>query len=59
MHAVPWNLIAWMVPGVMVGAQIGTYYAGRVPKALMQRMIGIFFGLIAVLFLGVIIKSET
>jgi len=56
--AVPWDLIVWMIPGVIIGAQIGTYYVGFVKKQTMQRVIGGFFFFIGLLFLAVVIKTE-
>lgn len=57
--AIPWLLIAWMVPGVVVGAQIGTHLQGRLgDRKRMIRMIGFFFGVVGVLFAAVVAKTE-
>lgn len=41
--AVPWNLILYEVPGVMIGGQIGPRLAGRVSQRTMERAIGVLF----------------
>ncbi len=46
--AVPWNLVAYTVPGVILGGQIGPRLQGKVSSHLMERAIGIIFGLIGV-----------
>lgn len=57
--AIPWGLIAWMVPGVVVGAQVATYLQGRLGRRwIMQRAIGVFFGAIGLLFLAVVVQTE-
>lgn len=57
-NAVPWSLIMWMIPGVVLGAQVGTYFQGVLPKKTMQRAIGCFFGFVGLLFLVVVIKTQ-
>jgi uncharacterized membrane protein YfcA len=45
-EAVPWNLVIYCVPGVIVGGQIGPRLQGRVSQHTMVRAIGVLFLLI-------------
>ncbi len=49
--AIPWNLIAYTVPGAIIGGQIGARVQGKVPPRVMERAMGILFLLIGVVFL--------
>lgn len=49
--AVPWNLIAWAVPGAITGSFLGTRLQGRVPERLANRFFGALFTGIGVAFL--------
>ena len=46
--AVPWHLVAYAVPAVIIGGQIGPHLQGRVAHKTMERVIGSLFLLIAV-----------
>jgi uncharacterized membrane protein YfcA len=41
--AVPWNLVCYTVPGVLIGGQLGPLLQGRVSQTAMVRAIGIVF----------------
>ncbi len=41
--AVPWNLLVYDIPGVLIGGQIGPRLAGKVSQAAMQRAIAVLF----------------
>lgn len=51
LSAVPWNLIAWAVPGVMAGAGLGTRLQGRVSERTSRMFFGSLFGGIGLTFL--------
>jgi uncharacterized membrane protein YfcA len=44
--AVPWNLVCYTVPGVLIGGQLGPLLQGRVSQAVMIRAIGTLFVII-------------
>lgn len=44
--AVPWNLVCYSVPGVVIGGQIGPWLQGRVAQRAMERAVAILFGFI-------------
>eukprot|EP00746_Dinoflagellata_sp_MGD_P035277 gnl/MRDRNA2_/MRDRNA2_18433_c0_seq1.p1 gnl/MRDRNA2_/MRDRNA2_18433_c0~~gnl/MRDRNA2_/MRDRNA2_18433_c0_seq1.p1 ORF type:complete len:385 (+),score=52.63 gnl/MRDRNA2_/MRDRNA2_18433_c0_seq1:82-1155(+) len=48
-NAVPWNILCWMVPTVVVGAQIAAALQGKLQQARMQRAIGVTFAVVGVL----------
>ncbi|MEE8371935.1 MAG: sulfite exporter TauE/SafE family protein [Sphingomonadales bacterium] len=47
-NAVPWNLVAYTVPAVIIGGQIGPRLQGKVSQYAMERGIGILFAVIGV-----------
>ena len=51
--AVPWDLLVWDVPGVLIGGQIGPRLQGLVPQHIMRRSIAILFIILALAMLGV------
>jgi len=40
---IPWSLLVYTVPGVVIGAQIGPRLQGRLPDVTMVRLIALFF----------------
>ena len=57
--AIPWNLLVWDVPGVLIGGQIGPRLQGLIPQQTMRRAIGILFVLLAIAMLGVAWQRTT
>ena len=55
--AVPWNLIVYEVPGVLIGGQIGPRLAGRVSQRAMEKSIGLLFVLLAVAMMSVALRK--
>lgn len=55
--AVPWNLIMYEVPGVLIGGQIGPRLAGRVSQRTMERAIGMLFIFLAVAMMTVALRK--
>ncbi len=55
--AVPWDLIVYEVPGVLIGGQIGPRLAGRVSQRTMERAIGILFVFLAVAMMTVALRK--
>lgn len=49
--AIPWNLIAWAVPGAMIGAIVGTQLQGRVGERASRIFFGALFLTIGITFL--------
>ena len=49
--AIPWNLLVWDVPGVLIGGQIGPRLQGLVAQQTMRRSIGVLFVALAIAML--------
>lgn len=47
-NAIPWNLVCYTVPAVIIGGQIGPRLQGTVSQRTMERAIAILFGIIGV-----------
>jgi len=48
-----WYVVAWSIPGVLVGGTIGTRVGKFVPEDAMEVGLGVIFGLVGMLVLGV------
>jgi uncharacterized membrane protein YfcA len=46
--AVPWQLVCYTIPGVLIGGQIGPLLQGRVRQEVMVRAIGCLFAVICI-----------
>lgn len=46
--ALPLDLLAWTVPGVVVGAQLGTRLQGRLPERTVERGVAVLFAVVGV-----------
>lgn len=57
--AIPWNLLVWDVPGVLIGGQIGPRLQGLIPQQTMRRAIGTLFVLLAIAMLAVAWQRAT
>ena len=47
-QAVPWHLVAYTVPAVIIGGQIGPRLQGKISHRTMERFIGILFGVVGI-----------
>lgn len=47
-----WYVVAWSIPGVLVGGTIGTRVGKYVPSELMETGLGVVFGLVGGIVLG-------
>jgi len=50
-NAIPWHLVMYTVPAVIIGGQIGPRLQGVIPAQTVERVIGVLFTIIAVAFL--------
>ncbi|MDJ0699626.1 MAG: sulfite exporter TauE/SafE family protein [Woeseiaceae bacterium] len=48
MSAVPWNLVCYSIPGVLIGGQIGPRLQGKISQTTMEHAIGWLFVILAV-----------
>jgi uncharacterized membrane protein YfcA len=49
-----WYVVAWSVPGVLIGGTVGTRVGKYVPSEVMESMLGVIFGVVGL----VVIASE-
>ena len=54
-NAVPWNILCYTIPGVLIGGQIGTRMQGKIEHDTMERAIGIVFMLIGFAMLATVL----
>ena len=52
--AVPWNLVCYTIPGVIIGGQIGPRLQGMVAATTMQAAIAFLFGIIGIAMLATV-----
>lgn len=52
-QAVPWNLLCYDIPGVLIGGQIGPRLQGLVPPHTMRRAISLLFIVLAIAMMAV------
>ena len=55
--AVPWHLVAYTVPAVIIGGQIGPWLQGKVSQRRMEQAIGILFAVIGVAMWVVVLRA--
>lgn len=48
-----WYVVAWSIPGVLVGGSLGTRVGKYVPRDRMESGLGVVFGIVGVVVLGV------
>ena len=47
-NAIPWNLVVYTVPAVVIGGQIGPRLQGKISQRTMEKIIAILFGIIGI-----------
>jgi len=55
--AVPWHLVAYTIPAVIIGGQIGPRLQGKVDHRTMEKAIGILFGIIGIAMAWIVIRE--
>lgn len=54
-NAIPWNLVCYTVPAVIIGGQIGPWFKGSIAQRTMKNSIATLFGLIGLAMLWIVI----
>ncbi|MEE2661453.1 MAG: sulfite exporter TauE/SafE family protein [Pseudomonadota bacterium] len=57
LNAVPWNLVCYTIPGVVIGGQIGPLLQGRIAQQDMETVIALLFAVIGVGMLWIVITT--
>jgi uncharacterized membrane protein YfcA len=47
-----WYVVAWSIPGVLIGGTVGTRVGKYVPSEIMEPALGVVFGVVGVIVLG-------
>lgn len=55
-NAVPWNLVCYTVPGVIIGGQIGPRLQGVIPSKVMEKVISSLFVAIGAAMLWIVFR---
>jgi len=55
---IPWNLVMYTAPGVVIGAQIGSRLQGKVPSDKMERIFGVLFGVIGMAMISIVFVPQ-
>lgn len=55
--AVPWHLVMYTAPGVVIGGQIGSRLQGRISAEKMEKIIAILFAVIGVSMIWIVISQ--
>ena len=56
-NAIPWNLVVYTVPAVIIGGQIGPRLQGTIPQRTMEKAIAILFGIIGVAMAFIVVRQ--
>lgn len=54
---VPWNLIAFIVPGVVIGGQLAPMMQGKLSQRTMEKILAGVFGFVGTTFATLSVKS--
>ena len=57
LSAVPWNLVCYTIPAVIIGGQIGPLLQGRIAQRKLEKAIAILFGIIGVSMAWIVLRS--
>ncbi len=55
-NAVPWNLVCYTIPAVIIGGQIGPRLQGKVSSKTMEKVIGVLFLLVGLAMLWIVFR---
>jgi uncharacterized membrane protein YfcA len=55
-NAIPWNLVCYTIPAVILGGQIGPWLQGRIAQRTMEKAIGSLFGIIGVAMMWIVLR---
>jgi uncharacterized protein len=56
-NAIPWNLVAYTIPAVIIGGQVGPWLQGRIAQRTMEKSIAILFGIIGVSMAWIVLRN--
>tara|TARA_R110002110_G_scaffold5184_10_gene26801 strand:+ start:7087 stop:7980 length:894 start_codon:yes stop_codon:yes gene_type:complete len=57
LDAVPWDLVCYTIPGVIIGGQIGPRLQGRIAQRKVEKAIAILFGIIGLSMAWIVLRT--
>ena len=57
LNAVPWNLVCYTIPAVIIGGQIGPLLQGRITQRKVEKAIAVLFGIIGLSMGWIVLKT--
>lgn len=57
LEAVPWNLVCYTIPAVIIGGQIGPLLQGRIAQRKLEKAIAILFGIIGLAMGWIVLRA--
>ena len=55
-NAIPWNVVCYTIPAVIIGGQIGPWLQGSIAQRTMEKAIAILFGIIGVAMMWIVVS---
>ena len=55
-NAIPWNLVCYTIPAVIIGGQIGPWLQGRIAQRTMEKAIAGLFGIIGIAMMWIVLR---
>ena len=55
-NAIPWNLVCYTIPAVILGGQIGPWLQGRIAQRTMEKAIATLFGVIGIAMMWIVLR---
>ena len=57
LSAVPWNLVCYTIPAVIIGGQIGPLLQGRIAQRKLETAIALLFGIIGLAMGWIVLRA--
>lgn len=55
-NAIPWNLVCYTIPAVIIGGQIGPWLQGRIAQRTLEKAIALLFGVIGLAMMWIVAR---
>lgn len=55
-NAIPWNLVCYTIPAVIIGGQIGPWLQGKIAQRTLEKAIALLFGVIGLAMMWIVAR---
>jgi len=55
-NAIPWNLVCYTIPAVIIGGQIGPWLQGKIAQRTLEKAIALLFGVIGLAMMWIVLR---